>query len=147
MDGFWFPRSTRDPNAPRSLFKSGQAVCQWAPGVAAIGGLVESAARSLPRAIFPRSLSRRPKVRVDDFRIAWIESECDGAGVLVLIENLLPVFTAVGRTKHSAFFVWPVRMPERCDVHQIRIARIDEYRSDLLHVPKAEMLPRFSAVS
>src|SRR4029079_3436094 len=117
------------------------------PRVTAVSCLVETAARTLPRAVLPRSLSRRPKICVDDFRIAWIESERDGSGVLVLIKNLLPRFATIGRTKHAALFVGAVRMTERSDVNEIRIARIDEDRADLLGVAQAEMLPRLATVS
>ncbi len=85
VDCVWITRSNCDPDASESLFESWQTVCQLTPGVAAVSCFVETAARALPRAVLPGTLPRRPKIRVDDFRIPRIESERDGAGVLVLI--------------------------------------------------------------
>src|SRR6185295_1449656 len=117
------------------------------PGVAAVSGFVKPAAGTLPRAVFPRPLTRRPQVSVNDFRVLRIEGERDRAGVLVFVENFLPRLAAVRRAKHAALFVRAVRMSESGDVDEIRIARIDEDRADLLCVAQSEMSPRLAAVS
>src|SRR6185437_503563 len=86
--------SDGDADASETLFERRQTLRQWMPRVAAVGSFVESTAWTLPRAVLPWSLSSGPQVRVNDFRVLRIESECGGAGVLVFVENFLPRLTA-----------------------------------------------------
>src|SRR6185369_10627561 len=116
------------------------------PGVAAISSFVKPAAGALPRAVLPWALTRGPQVSVNDFRVLRIESERDRAGVLVFVENFLPRLAAIRRSKHAALFVRAVRMSQSSDVDEIRIARIDEDRADLLCGAQSEMSPRLAAV-
>jgi hypothetical protein len=43
--------------------------------------------------------------------IVWIKSDVDAAGVLIFIENLLPVLAAVDRAENTTLGIGPVGMP------------------------------------
>src|SRR6185295_18163337 len=135
-----------EADAPETLREIGQPLRQRDPMVAAIGRLPEPAAGSLPRAVLPRPLPRRPERRVDRVGLRWVDAERDRAGVLVAVEHSLERLAAILRPKDSALFVRPVRMAERRDEQAPRIARIDDDRPDLLAVAQPEVRPVHAAV-
>ncbi len=117
------------------------------PVIAAVGGFVKSAARSVRRRIdVPRRAARLPQRGVNHFRVARLEVEIDRAGVVVRPENFLPALSAVAGAEDSTLRIRSVWMPEGSDVDEIRIVGMDENLPDLLRVREADVRPRFPAV-
>ena len=86
---------------------------------------------------------REDHICVDDLRIVGIEGEVDGPGVVIFVENFLPVCAAVSGTEDAAFGVRAVGMAENGDEDAIGILRIDDDGGDLLAVAQAEVSARF----
>src|SRR5204862_4388947 len=117
------------------------------PGVAAVGRLVESTARAVRGRIdAPGRAARLPHRGVDHARGARLEGEVDRAGVRVVAEDALPRHAAVFGAIDAALRVRAVRMPERGDVHEIRIGGMDDDAADLLRVGEADVRPRLAGV-
>src|SRR6185436_8656292 len=95
----------------------------------------------------PGRAARRPERGVDDVRVSGLEREVDRAGARVRAEDLLPARAAIARAKDAALRVRGVRMPERGDVDDVRVARMDDDAADLLRVVEADVRPRLPAVA
>src|SRR5581483_853628 len=112
------------------------------PGVAAVGGFVYAAAGAVRRWIHvpgrPPGLPQRGEQRAC---IVGREDDVDRARVRIRPEDLLPVRAAVARAEYAALRVGSVRMAERGDVDEVRVARIDEDLADLLRVGESDMAP------
>src|SRR5579871_2529131 len=135
-----------DADAAELLFRRGQAAGELVPGGAAVGGLEQAAARALPGAVLPRALPRRPEHGVDRFRGGRVEGQGDGAGVLVLVQHLLPGRAAVGRAEDAALGVGAVGVAEDGDEEAVGVARVHDHRRDLLAVAQPQVLPGLAAV-
>ena len=116
------------------------------PGVAAVGGFVEAAAGAATREAPGRALGF-PERRVQDARILRVGVEIDGAGLVVLEENFLPGFPAVGGAKDAARVVRAIGVAESGNVHEVGIFRMHEDARDVLRVFEADVRPGLSGVS
>src|SRR5262249_50678545 len=89
-------RGDGDADAAEFLLGGGQSLGERPPGVAAVGGLVQPAALSLPGAVLPRPLPRFPQDGVDGPGVGGVEGQGGGSRIVVLGEHLLPGLAAVG---------------------------------------------------
>src|SRR6185295_8106845 len=113
----------------------------------AVRRLPEAAARAVRRRVdVPGRPPRLPERGVDRARVAGLEGEVDGAGVLVLEEHLLPMRAAVARPEDAALGVGTVGVAESGDVDEIGVRRVDEDAADLLAVAQADVRPGLAAV-
>src|SRR5262249_17878642 len=135
-----------DANAPQLVLGAGQAPRELSPGGAAVRGLVESTVRPVPGAVLPGTLPRGPQVGVECLRVPRVERERDRAGVLVLVQHLLPATAAIRGPEHAALLVWAIRMSEDGHVDTVRILRINEHGTNLLAVTKPQVLPALAPI-
>ena len=133
------PVPAEDIHPDASLVAIGESLGQFRPGVAPVQGAVEPAPRSAPVEAPPGA---PPLVhpREDGVGVARVHRHVDGAGVLIDIEDPLPALAPVLRPEDPALLVGPPQIADRRDVHDIRIARMDEDAPDVLaplepHVP------------
>ena len=135
------------PMRPRPCAFVGRPLVSGMPGFAAVGGFEKAAGVAFERvAGGPWRAARRPQICVDDLRIFGIEGEVGGAGVVIFVENFLPVCAAVSGTEDAAFGIRAVGMAEHGYENAIGILRVNDDGGDLLAVAQAEVLPGFSAV-
>ena len=121
-------------------------VGQRMPCVAAIGGLEDASAGSVPIAVFPRAQPAFPHGCVDDRRVRRIDVYTVAAGVLILVQHLLERQPAVGGTINAAFGIGSVRMSQYGHEEAVGVVRIDADLRNLLAVAEAQMRPRRSGV-
>src|SRR5437016_5082072 len=76
-----------------------------------------------------------------------IERKVDGAGMVVAIENALPVLAAIARAVNAAVLVRAVRMAERSYIHEVRIRGIDANARDGLRILQPNVLPGFAGIA
>src|SRR5215469_14396934 len=82
---------------PSQLFLGEAAAGDLFPGEAAIGGFIKTAAITARGCVnAPRRAARLPQRGVNDVRISRIEAQIDGARVVILAKDLLPMHAAVG---------------------------------------------------
>src|SRR5436305_14591382 len=62
----------------------------------------------------------------DCVRVAGLEGEIDGAGVLILEQHARPARATIRRAKYATLAVWAISVAKRGDQHQIRILRADQ---------------------
>src|SRR5206468_9502417 len=117
------------------------------PGRPAVRRLVEAAPRPVRRRIdAPGRTPRLPERGVHHARIAGTEGEVDGAGVLVLEEDLVPAPPAIRRAEDPALGIGTVGMAEGGQEHAVRIARVDQDAADLLRVAETDVRPGAAAI-
>ncbi len=75
-----------------------------------------------------------------------IENKVDGAGMIIAVENLLPGFSAIVRTKDASLRIRAVGMTERGDEDNIGVLRIDADTGDGLRIGQSRFVPCFSRV-
>jgi hypothetical protein len=93
------------------------------PGGAAIGGFVETAARSAAGA-GPRVHFQLPHTGEENARVAGVHRKVGAAGVLAYCQHLLPGFAAVGGAVDAALRLRPVSMAERTGEDDLGVARV-----------------------
>src|ERR1035441_8111874 len=71
-----------------------------------------------------------------------IEHNIDRAGVLILKQNFLPSLTAIRGAKNAALGVGSKGVPEGRNQNDVRIAPVDDDRSDVAGVLEADVPPR-----
>jgi hypothetical protein len=121
-------------------------VGELSPGRPAVGRLEDPHAGVAESLALDEALLLGPQRRIEDIRVARVEQDFVGAGVVVLEQHLLEGASAVGGSKHTALGVGPVRVTEDGDEEPVGVARIDGDGRDHLAVAQAEMLPGASGV-
>ena len=124
----------------------GKPVAELLPRRATVDGLEDPTARAAEGAAFDEALLLLPERGVHDVRIARIDLDVVGAGVLVLVQHFLKRPTAIGRAEDAALLVRPVGMAEGGDEEAIGIVRIDCDHRDHLRVVETEIRPALSSV-
>src|SRR5205807_5087275 len=94
----------------------------------------------------PGRTPRRPQVGINRLRIAGIECQIDRAGVLVLVQNLLPGGAAVQRAKDATLGIRAIGVSQSRNQHPVGIPGINDDCANLLGVTQAQMLPALSAI-
>src|SRR5581483_228265 len=135
----------RQPDAAASLDRNPRV--DLLPVVAAVGRLEDPAAGTVGgRVHAPRRTPRVPERRVDRARVRRIDREIDRADVVALEEHFLPRRAAVLRTEDAAIRIRAVRVAERCDVDEVRVARVNEDARDVLRVVESDVPPRLAGI-
>ena len=78
--------------------------------------------------------------------VAGIESEIDRAGVLVFVEDLLPIRSAIERAEDSTFCIGSIGMTQHRRENPLRIVRVNQNGANLLSVPQSQVLPLETAI-
>src|SRR6185312_8797667 len=135
----------RDPGLADDPVRQAWVVRDVAPVRAAIGALVDAAARAAAgkRPGPPRSLPRRGVQRVRGGRI---HGHRDHAGVVVDVEHLVPGLAAVGAFEDAALGVWSPDVAKRGGIDHVRILRIDEDPTDDVRGVQPDVLPALAAI-
>ena len=118
---------------------------QVRPRHAAVLGAVQAAAWPAAREI-PRLAAHFPQRSIDGGRVGRIERHIDRAGVVVLVEDLLPRFSAIAGAKDPALAVGTEGVADGCDKDDVGILRIDDQRANLPRVGQANVRPVLAAI-
>src|SRR5204862_7374735 len=94
----------------------------------------------------PRIAARFPQRRVQRLRMIRIDDELDRAGLVVLVENLLPRLAAVLRAEDAAIGIRRRVMTERRHVDDVGVAGIDANLRDVLGLGEAGLRPRLPGI-
>ena len=110
------------------------------PAVAAVGRLEHAAAGAAGRhrVLLAEGL---PERRVEHVRVVPVDHDVDRAGALVAEEDALPAVAAVGRTEDAPLLARHPVLPERRDVDNGRIGRVDADLGDAVRVAEPDVLP------
>ena len=119
---------------------------EFVPGVAAVGGFVETAFGADPGAVLPWGFLTLPHAAEDDFGIFGIDLDFGCSRAVVGEEDALPGFSAIGGAVEAALFVGAVGVAGDGDEDAVGVAGIDGDLADLLAVAEAEVGPGFAAV-
>src|SRR5215472_17074218 len=103
----------------------GQTAGKRLPIQAVVGGLVNAAVGSVPRAVLPRAFTSLPQGGVTDLSVRGIDEQVGGAGVGIFLQHRLEVLAAVHRAVYAAFNVGSVRMAGRGYEQAVGISGID----------------------
>ena len=133
------------PIRPLVAFRQSLVAGDVGPGVAPVRRLVETAVRPAARELegLPQRL---PHGRVHDAGVRRVQRQVDCAGLVALVQHLLPRIAAVLRPEHPALLVRPERVPESSDVDQVRVRRMDSDPRDVPRVLQTHVLPRLARV-
>src|SRR6266481_2356068 len=135
----------RDADATENA--GGKAVTFEAlPSGTIVAGFIETAARASADCC-PGIALRLVESSEQDVRIGRNESEVDGSGLVVLEENFLPRFAAVGGTEDSARFVGAVSVTHRRDEEDVGICRMDDDPGDVSRILEADVRPGLAAIN
>ena len=123
-----------------------QAVGQLAPAVAAVGALVEAAARTASDEPIrpPLALVRR---RVENGRIGRVHGEIHESRVLVDVEDLLPAVAPVGGSVDAPLLVGAEEVAQRRHPHPVGIGWVNDDPADVLRVFEPGQPPGLAAVA
>ena len=129
----------------------GQAAGELLPGVAAVGGFVESAAGQVGRSVDgPWRTARGPERGVEDCGIFGVDGDVDGADVVGdrrrLKRTFFQVAAAVERAIEAAVGVGIVDVAEGGDVDAVRIVGVDGDAADVLGVVEADVGPGLALI-
>ena len=110
------------------------------PGGAAVDRFEHAAARPAGRhgVLLAEGL---PERRVDHVRVVAVERDVDRPGALVPEEDALPSVAPVGRLEDAALLAGDAVLPERRDVDNVGIGRVDADRGDAVRLGEADVLP------
>ena len=110
------------------------------PGVAAIGGAEQPAARPAAGDV-PEIAPRLPEAGEQDARVGGIHRQFHRPGVGVAVQHLLPVCPAVARAVHAARFVRPEDVAQRRDIDQVGVGRVHQDAPDMPGLAQPHMRP------
>src|SRR5205085_1837747 len=120
-----------DRQADAAPNAGGQAVAgELLPGVAAVGRAVQATAGAAAGEV-PRPPPRLPQGGEQHARVVRVEGDVDGAGVGVLLEDLLPGLAAVGGAVDAALGVGAERLAEDGGEGDVGVLRVDGDLTDL----------------
>ena len=129
------------PDAPDDALGRHAGVARdLGPAVAPVGRLEHAAAGAAGRhgVLLAEGLPQR---RVEHVRVVPVDHDVDRAGALVAEENALPAVAAIGRTEDAPLLARHPVLPERRDVDNGRIGRVDADLGDAVRVAEPDVLP------
>ena len=138
---------TRDTDADLAHEPLRQALIarDLAPGVAAVGGLVQAAARTAARHLVFDAVGL-PQRGEHHVRVPAIDRDIRGAGLRVLEQHLLPRRAAVGALEDAALVARHAVLAEVGDEHDVGIRRMDADFRDRVGVGEADVGPGLARV-
>ncbi len=146
VNSLWIAVRNANADATEPLSGGWQALGQFLPGVATVGGFVQAAIRTGKACVFPGTLAVLPQVGVDGLRILRIVFYLNRAGIFINVQYILPALAAIAGAIDAALLIWAVGMPQPSHENFIRVGRMHNESPDLLHIAQAYMLPVFAAV-
>src|ERR1051325_5081723 len=135
----------RDADLPDRPFGQAFIARQLRPCVAAVRRF-EDAGAGAAALQSPGLTDNLPESGVENIGVCRVEDEIDRARLVVTIENLLPGLAAVFRAEDAALSVRAEGVPERRDVDDIRVARVNAHAPYLPRVFEAHALPGLARV-
>src|SRR4029453_1338387 len=123
-------RRQRDADAALVALREARLAAYVGPGVAAVGRLVDGGTGA-GAAETPRVAAHLERGRVERVRVARIEHEVDGAGVLIAVQHLLPALAAVLGAEHAAIGIRTPAVAERRHPRDVGIGRVHLQAADL----------------
>ena len=134
-----------DADPPLGAFRQSLVAGDVGPGVAPVRRLVETAVRPAARELegLPQRL---PHGRVHDAGVRRVQRQVDCAGLVALVQHLLPRVAAVLRPEHPALLVGTECVAEGGHVHEIGVRGMDSDPRDVPRVLQAHVLPRLPSV-
>ncbi len=122
------------------LLTGRQPVGQLLPGIAAIAGPVEAAARSAGLEE-PGPTPELPHPGVEDVGVLWVDGDVGAARVLIHEQNPLPRLAAIDGSVHAALRIGVPEVAGGADEHPVAVVGVDGDSGDPLGLGQAEMLP------
>ena len=115
------------------------------PGVAAVDGAIQSAAR--PAAVeAPRRAVHLPRGGEQRVGVLRVEDDVNAAGLVIDEQNFLPGGAAVGGAINAALGAGCVHMSQGRDVDDVRVRGVNDDGADLPRIRQADMGPVLPAV-
>src|SRR5471032_1320676 len=118
---------------------------QTRPGGSTVSRLVKPAAWAAAIQA-PRRAIHLPERSKERTGVVRIKDHGDGAGLIVLIEDLLPGNAAIGRAEDSPLIIRAVGMSECGHKDDVRVPGIDDQRADVPRVLEADILPGLAPI-
>src|SRR5262249_35059634 len=115
------------------------------PGVAAVGALPQP--RALAAAL--QAVGRPPHLPgagVEHARVAGVEHQVNGPGLLAGEQDALPALAPVGAAEHPALLTGAVQPAQRGGVDQVRVPGVDAHARDVVGVAQPDVLPGLAGV-
>jgi hypothetical protein len=140
--------AVEDVDPDPSEHAHGESLGEHLPRVAAVGRLVDPAARS-PEVVGERQPHLVEAGRVQDVRVERVHRDVDDADVASFRhrgQHLLPRGAPVGGAVEPALLVLGVEVPEGRHVHHVGIVGMDHDPADVVRLGQADVGPRLSAV-
>ena len=113
---------------------------QLLPGVAAVGGAPQPAARAAAVQV-PEAAPCRPAAGVQDARVERVHGQVHGAGVGAAVQHLFPGLPAIARAVHPALGVRAEGVAQRGHVDQVRVLRVHADAADVARLLQPQVLP------
>ena len=135
----------RDGDARPADDALGKTALDLLPGIAGVGAAIDAVVLA-PRHQGPWLPLRAPGRREEVPRVRRIHREVDDTRLVADVKDLLPALASVLRAKDPALFARPEDVPQRGDVHQFRIARVNADLADLPRLAKTDVLPGLARV-
>ena len=88
-----------------------------------------------------------PRRGVESVGIGGIHDEIHNADTIVYVKDFFPAVSTVDGFEEASFFVERVEVTDRRNVHDIGVARVDQYLPDVVRVREPHVLPRFTGVN
>ena len=131
--------------APQARRKAG-ILGDLRPGVAAVGGLEEAAARAAARHA-PRRAAGFPQRREDHVGVLRIDRQVHAAGLFVAEQRAAPGLAAVGRLEDAALRMLVVDLAEHRRVDDVAVGRVHAEARDRLRIAEIrQVIPLLAAV-
>ncbi len=111
------------------------------PSVRPVDVAARAAAVEAPR--LPLALIRRREQRL---RILRIHDDVGGTGVVVDEQHVVPGPAAIGRFEHAPLGVRAPQMADRRDIHDVRIAGMNDDAADVPRLVESDVRPRAAGV-
>ena len=137
---------SRNRNANASEIAFRQTVAdQLVPRESAVHRFVQAAPGAATVEV-PGLAADLPQCGVNNAGISGIEYHINGAGIVVLIQDLLPGFATVGRAENTPLCIRAPRVSQGRDQNDVRIARVNDDGADVARVFQTYVLPGQASV-
>src|SRR5260370_21750602 len=144
IDAARIPARNRNPDAAHNVRRQ-TVTFEALPCAAAVGGFVESAARSAA-AQTPGCANHLPQRGKERVGVVGIKHTVNGAGFVVLEQDLLPRGAAIGSAEDPALVIRPVGVAQGRDKNNVRVLGINYNRANGQRIFYSDVLPTLAAI-